>query len=80
MVGTYSNNLNLTLNPTIYLQSKHLFQRVVAQEKDDSELSQAILTKIQELTPPPEELAKLQEQVKYHLRKKTWHFMTYVCN
>lgn len=45
------------------LESKHLFQRVVAQEKDDSELSQAILTKIQELTPPPEELAKLQEQV-----------------
>lgn len=44
------------------LESKHLFQRV-APEKDDNDLSQAILTKIQELTPAPEELAKLQEQV-----------------
>jgi len=44
------------------LESKHLFQRV-APEKDDAELSQTILTKHQELTPAPEELAKLQEQV-----------------
>lgn len=44
------------------LESKHLFQRV-APEKDDTELSQAILARIQELTPPAEELAKLQEQV-----------------
>lgn len=44
------------------LESKHLFQRV-APEKDDNELSQGIISKIQELTPPPEDLAKLQEQV-----------------
>ncbi|KAL5256013.1 hypothetical protein ACHWQZ_G011285 [Mnemiopsis leidyi] len=44
------------------LESKHLFQRV-APEKDDTDLSQAIIAKNQELTPPPEELAKLQEQV-----------------
>ena len=44
------------------LESKHLFQRV-APEKDDAEISQAIITKIGELTPPAEDLAKLQEQV-----------------
>ena len=56
------NNIWSGPNDPLSLQSKHLFQRV-APEKDDTELSQAILARIQELTPPAEELAKLQEQV-----------------
>jgi len=44
------------------LESKHLFQRV-SPESDDTELSAAIVSRNQELTPSPEELAKIQDQV-----------------